>query len=76
MDISKILTIIQIVVGVTMSIVILIQNKGVGLSQTFGGGGDGNVYQTKRGAEKVIFRATIVLVVLFLGLGVANLFVE
>jgi preprotein translocase subunit SecG len=75
MDISKILTIIQIVVGAVMSVAILIQNKGVGLSQTFGGG-EGNLYQTKRGAEKTIFRATIVLAVLFLGLAIANLFVD
>ncbi|MBU1167012.1 preprotein translocase subunit SecG [Patescibacteria group bacterium] len=76
MDTAKILTIIQLVVAVLMTVVILVQNKGVGLSQTFGGGGDGNLYQTKRGAEKILFRATIVLVVLFLGLSVANLFVE
>ncbi len=31
-------------------------------------GGEGNVYKTKRGAEQVLFWATIVLVVIFLGL--------
>lgn len=75
MDTSKIITLIQMVVGVVMCVAILIQNKGVGLSQTFGGS-EGNVYQTKRGAEKIIFRATIALVVFFIGLGIANLFVE
>lgn len=54
-------------------VTILIQNKGVGLSAAFGG--EGNVYRTKRGAEKTIFITTIVLAVLFLVTAILNLFI-
>lgn len=43
---------------------VLLQQRGTGLSSTFGGAGVG--YSTKRGAEKVIFQATIVIAILFL----------
>ncbi len=42
---------------------ILLQNRGVGLGGVFGG--EGNVYRTKRGAEKFIHLATIVIAILF-----------
>ncbi len=40
----------------------------------FGGGGGGDAYRTKRGAEKFIFRATIVLAILFLVISALRLF--
>ncbi len=43
---------------------ILLQQRGSGLSSTFGGSGVG--YSTKRGAEKVIFQVTIVIATLFI----------
>ena len=57
--------IIQIVVAILLMIAILMQNRGGGLSGVFGGDG-GNVYMTKRGFEKKLFVATIVLSVLFI----------
>lgn len=59
---KTVLIILQIVFAVLLSLSILLQSKGVGLSETFGG--TGNVYSTKRGAEKVLFYATVVLSVL------------
>lgn len=59
-----ILSIIQIVIAVLMVIAILLQQRGTGLSSAFGG--EGNVYRTKRGAEKIIFISTIILAVGFL----------
>lgn len=56
------LIILQIVFAILLSLSILMQSKGVGLSETFGG--TGNTYTTKRGAEKALFYATIVLSVL------------
>jgi protein translocase SecG subunit len=53
---------------------ILLQQKGSGLGAGFGG--ESTVYRTKRGAEKFIFRFTIVLAVLFLATSLANLFIE
>jgi len=69
---SNILTIAQIITAVLMTITILLQSGGSGLGSAFGGSGD--VYATKRGAEKTIFRATILFAFLFLGLGAARLF--
>ncbi|OGF73565.1 preprotein translocase subunit SecG [Candidatus Giovannonibacteria bacterium RIFCSPHIGHO2_12_44_12] len=52
-------------------IAILFQQKGSGLSSAFGG--EGNIYTTKRGLEKILFRVTIVLGILFLALSLLNL---
>lgn len=56
--------IIQIILAVLLILVILIQQKGAGLGSTFGG--EMAIYRTKRGAEKLLFYATIVLSVLFI----------
>lgn len=69
---KPILSVIQIVVSVLLIGAILLQQRGTGLSATFGG--EGNVYRTKRGLEKVIFAATIVLAVLFFGMALASIF--
>ena len=68
---TNILNISQIIVTILMIIAILMQNRGSGLGSAFGG--EGNVYMTKRGAEKTIFIATIILVTLFLGLGILRI---
>ncbi|MBM26412.1 MAG: preprotein translocase subunit SecG [Chloroflexi bacterium] len=54
---------IQIILSVTLVIVVLLQVRGQG-GGLFGGGESS--YHTRRGIEKVLFQATIVLVVLFL----------
>ena len=59
----KLFQIIQIIIAILLIAAILLQNRGVGLSGIFGGGG--NVYRTKRGFEKTLFIITIVLVVSF-----------
>lgn len=71
---KNILYIIQIAVSILLMIVILMQQKGSGLGSAFGG--DSAVYRTKRGAEKFIFRLTIILAVLFLATALANIFVK
>ncbi len=53
----------QMGLALILVIGILLQQRGAGLSSTFGGAGVG--YSTKRGAEKVIFQVTIVVAVLF-----------
>lgn len=55
---------IQLGIAVLLVVAILLQNRGGGMSGLFGGS-DGNVYMTKRGFDKKIFYATIVLAVLF-----------
>ncbi len=65
------LSITQISTVVLMTVAILLQAKGAGLGAVFGG--EGNVYRTKRGAEKVLFIATIVLGIIFAGATFASL---
>lgn len=67
-----ILSIIQVVSAVLLIISILLQNRGTGLGSAFGG--EGNVYRTKRGLESVIFKATIVLAVIFLGASLLSIY--
>lgn len=64
--------ILQTIISVLLIIVILMQSRGSGLGSTFGGGG--GVYLTKRGMEKKLFIATIVLAVLFFLISLANLY--
>ena len=54
---------ITVVSAVLMTLTILIQSRGQSLGASFGG--DSNFYRSKRGAEAVIFNATIVLAVMF-----------
>lgn len=65
------LAIIQIIISALLITTILLQQRGTGLSATFGG--EGNVYRTKRGLEKIIFAATIVLAVLFFASAIASI---
>ena len=68
------LSIAQIATSVLLIILILLQERssagGLGI---FGGGGDGSFYQTRRGLEKTLFVATIILAVIFAGLALLNL---
>ncbi len=68
--IKQLLPYIQIMISVLLIVSILLQQKGAGggLGGAFGGGGGGggNVYATKRGLEKILFRASVVLATLFI----------
>lgn len=66
---QKYLGIAQIAVCVLLMAAILLQARGTGLGATFGG--EGNVFRTKRGLEKTLFRMTIVFSVIFFGLALA-----
>lgn len=68
------LTTIQVIIALILIALILIQERSSGMSGLFGGGGgDGGAYQKRRGVEKSVFIATIVMAVLFAGVSVANL---
>lgn len=71
---QKYLPIIQIIVSFLLIGAILLQGKGVGLSSIFGG--ESSVFRTKRGIEKTLFIITIVLAILFLGLGLINILIS
>ena len=63
------LPIIQIIISALLIGAILLQTRGSGLSSVFGG--ESTFYHTRRGIEKIIFWATIVLAVLFIATSVA-----
>ncbi len=66
-----VITTVQIVLAALLIIAILLQQRGAGLSGAFGG--EGSVYSTRRGAEKIIFIATIIIAILFFGVSVIRI---
>lgn len=56
---------IQIILAILLIGAVLLQRSDAGLGSAFGGGGPGTGFNTKRGAEKVLFNITIVIAVLF-----------
>lgn len=68
------LTIFQIVISTLLILTILVQEKGVGLSAAFGGGGE--FYKSKRGIDKILFIATVILSILFILTSLAFIFVK
>ena len=57
------LQIAQILIALAVGASILLQARGTGLSSTFGG--ESTAYRSRRGLERVLFRLTIVLAVVF-----------
>ncbi len=70
-----VISILQIIISVVLIALILLQERGSGLSGVFGGSGEG-FYQTRRGLEKIIFIATIVLIIFLAGLSLADIFIK
>lgn len=62
-----------IVICLALITLIALQQRGTALGAGFGGGGE--VYSTKRGAQKKIYYATIVVSALFLILSVITIIV-
>jgi len=67
---KNVLLIINIVVAIAITGLILLQGKGAGLGSAWGGGGE--MFQTRRGIEKVTLRITIVLIVVFFALSLIS----
>lgn len=67
MELVNILIIAQIAVSVAMIIVIILQNRGEGMGALFTGSmGGGESFRTRRGLEKFLYNATIVLALVFI----------
>ncbi|MEK7625655.1 MAG: preprotein translocase subunit SecG [Patescibacteria group bacterium] len=62
---------IQIALSVLLTVTILLQQKGSGLSGVFGG--SSNVYSTKRGVDKILHFGTIALALIFFGVALLRL---
>lgn len=62
---DSILPIVTIVSAVLMTLTILLQARGASLGAGFGSSGE--LFTTRRGTDKNLFEATIILAVLFVG---------
>lgn len=71
---KNILLIANIIVSILIVIFILIQGRGAGLGNAWGGGGE--MFQTRRGVEKLTLRVTSILIVVFLIISIVNLFLK
>jgi preprotein translocase subunit SecG len=65
-----ILNIIEIVLAILLTTGILLQARGSGLGAAFGG--NGNVYSTRRGIEKRLHIATVIIAVGFFAVALIN----
>ena len=63
---------IEVALGLLISLLILLQHRASGLSATFGGAGA--TYVQRRGAEKLLFSATIWLTVAFFAIAVLMMY--
>ena len=68
---KDIISFLQLVLGLILIGFVLIQAKGAGLGSAFGG--EMGFYRTKRGFEKMLFYATIIVSTLFLSLALLGL---
>jgi preprotein translocase subunit SecG len=67
----KIINIAELVIAIALIVSILLQNRGAGLSGTFGGGFGG--YYTRRGFERFLVYFSIFLSSVFIILAIINL---
>lgn len=65
MTLGGILPYIQIVLSILLVICVLLQQTGASMGGAFGGDNFSAAFHTRRGSEKFLFRATIVIGVLF-----------
>lgn len=65
MNVDQILQIIMIVSSLLMMLCILLQQRGASLGAGFGSSGE--LYTTRRGTDKSLYEATIILAIVFVG---------
>jgi len=70
MDAKTFLNITLIIISVLLVVAILLQQQGSGLGAMFGNAG-GESYRSKRGAEKLFYNLTIIMIVMFVVNGLA-----
>jgi protein translocase SecG subunit len=68
---QTIFNIVQIILAVILILIVLLQQKGTGLSGVFGG--SSNIYSTKRGIDKILHYSTIVVSAIFFVLSLLRL---
>lgn len=68
---TQLILALELLVGIGLVVTILMQAKGSGLSAVFGG--EGGMYRSRRGVEKLLHRGTILLAIAFMALALANI---
>lgn len=69
---KAILPYIEITLSLLLIIGIVLQQRGAGLGGAFGGDNFASTFYKRRGAEKFLFNATIVIAVLFVASAIAG----
>ncbi len=67
-----IISVAQVIISIALIVLILLQERSAGTGGIFGGT-EGDFYQTRRGLERTIFIATIVLATAFAVLSILRL---
>lgn len=75
MDIVTVLPYVQVVLSVLLMLCIVLQRTGASLGGAFGADNFSTGFHTRRGFEKTLFRATIVLAALFALSALVHLFI-
>ena len=65
MELVTVLPYVQIVLSVLLMVCVLLQRTGASLGGAFGADNFSSGFHTRRGLEKTLFRATIVIAILF-----------
>ncbi len=68
---STYLYIVQIILGIALTVVILMDVRASGMGAIFGSG-ETSIYRTRRGVERTLFIVTIILSVLFFLIAIIN----
>lgn len=68
------LNIILIILSIALTALILLQARSAGLGSALGGASEG--FHIRRGGEKRIFQATVVVAVVFMAVAFAHLFIR
>ena len=76
MEITAFLPYVQIALSVLLVIAILLQRTGASLGGAFGADNFSTGFHTRRGLERTLFRATIVIAVLFALSAFVHLFIS
>ncbi len=70
---KQILQLVELAIAIILMAVVLLQQRGTSIGGTFGA--EGFAYRGRRGVERFLFQATIVLGILFAAVAVAILVV-
>jgi preprotein translocase subunit SecG len=63
---------LEISLSLLLIVGVVLQQRGAGLGGAFGGDNFASTFYKRRGAEKFLFNATIVIAILFVGTAIAG----